>query len=57
MDVKSVIGVPVGFVGASESKEALEQSSIPYLLTRGPKGGTPVAVAAVNSLINRVRRG
>lgn len=57
MDVKSVIGVPVGFVGAAESKEALEQSPIPYLLTRGPKGGTPVAVAAVNSLINMVRSG
>ena len=57
MDVKSVIGVPVGFVSAAESKEALEQSPIPYLLTRGPKGGTPVAVAAVNSLINMVRSG
>jgi precorrin-8X/cobalt-precorrin-8 methylmutase len=54
--VKSIIGVPVGFVGAAESKEALEQSSIPYLLTRGPKGGTSVAVAAVNSLIDMVRR-
>jgi precorrin-8X/cobalt-precorrin-8 methylmutase len=55
MDVKSVIGVPVGFVGATESKKALEQSSMSYLLTRGPKGGTPVAVATVNSLINMVR--
>ena len=57
MNVKSVIGVPVGFVGAAESKNALEQSSISYLLTRGPKGGTPVAVAAVNSLINLVSEG
>jgi precorrin-8X/cobalt-precorrin-8 methylmutase len=57
MDVKSIIGVPVGFVGAAESKKALEQSSISYLLTRGPKGGTPVAVAVVNSLINMVKEG
>lgn len=50
--VTSVIGVPVGFVGAAESKKALQESSTPYLVTEGPKGGTPVAVAAVNSLIN-----
>jgi precorrin-8X/cobalt-precorrin-8 methylmutase len=52
MDVSAVIGVPVGFVGAAESKKALEETSIPHLVTRGPKGGTPVAVAAINSLIN-----
>ncbi len=56
MDVKSVIGVPVGFVGAAESKKALQETSIPYLVTEGPKGGTPVAVAAANSLINILRR-
>jgi precorrin-8X/cobalt-precorrin-8 methylmutase len=50
---KSVIGVPVGFVAASEAKEALEKTDIPYLITKGPKGGTPVAVAAINSLINK----
>jgi precorrin-8X/cobalt-precorrin-8 methylmutase len=52
MNVKSVIGVPVGFVGAAESKKALTETSIPHLVTEGPKGGTPVAVAAINSLIN-----
>ncbi len=52
MDVKSVIGVPVGFVGASESKELLAKSDIPHLITIGPKGGTPVAVAAINALIS-----
>lgn len=52
MNVKSVIGVPVGFVGAAESKKALDETDIPHLITSGPKGGTPVAVAAVNSLIN-----
>lgn len=50
--VRSVIGVPVGFVGAAESKEALHGTDIPHLITQGPKGGTPVAVAAINSLIN-----
>lgn len=52
MNVKAVVGVPVGFVGAAESKKALQETSIPHLVTEGPKGGTPVAVAAVNSLIN-----
>lgn len=52
---KSVIGVPVGFVGAAESKNELIDSDIPYLITKGPKGGTPVAVAAVNSLINTAK--
>lgn len=52
MEVKSVIGVPVGFVGAAEAKKALDETGIPHLITRGPKGGTPVAVAAVNSLIS-----
>jgi precorrin-8X/cobalt-precorrin-8 methylmutase len=50
--VSSVIGVPVGFVAAAESKEALHETNIPHLITSGPKGGTPVAVATVNSLIN-----
>lgn len=52
IDVKSAIGVPVGFVAAAESKKALSETDIPHLITRGPKGGTPIAVAAINSLIN-----
>ncbi len=56
MDVKSVIGVPVGFVGAAESKELLAKTNIPHLITSGPKGGTPVAVAATNALINLTKR-
>lgn len=51
MKVSSIIGVPVGFVGASESKDALRKSGIPNIITIGPKGGTPVAVAVTNSLI------
>lgn len=45
-----VIGVPVGFVGAVESKEELAKSGIPHILTRGRKGGSTVAVAIVNAL-------
>ncbi len=51
MKTRSIIGVPVGFVGAAESKEALKMSEIPSIVTEGPKGGTPVAVAVANSLI------
>ena len=51
MKARSIVGVPVGFVGAAESKEALMATKIPNIITRGPKGGTPVAVAVANSLI------
>jgi precorrin-8X/cobalt-precorrin-8 methylmutase len=51
MMVMSIIGVPVGFVGAAESKEALRKTKIPHVITEGPKGGTPVAVAVANSII------
>ena len=52
----AVIGVPVGFVGAAESKEALAahplaaSGRLPYLIVRGRKGGSAMAVAAVNAL-------
>lgn len=45
-----VIGTPVGFVGASEAKEALRSSGIPYIITRGVKGGSAVAVACFNAI-------
>lgn len=51
MKARSIIGVPVGFVGAAESKDALRMTGIPNIVTEGPKGGTPVAVAVANSLI------
>lgn len=47
----AVIGVPVGFVGAAEAKEALRNTSIPYVVTRGRKGGSNVAAAVVNALM------
>ena len=46
-----VIGLPVGFVGAAESKDALLQSGLPAVANRGPKGGSAVAAAALNALI------
>lgn len=46
-----VIGVPVGFVGAAESKEELRKKDIPYILTSGRKGGSTVAVAIINALM------
>lgn len=46
-----VVGLPVGFVGAAESKEALLRSGLPATANRGPKGGSAVAAAAVNALI------
>lgn len=48
-----IIGVPVGFVGAAESKEALiGQSSVPFITVRGHKGGSTVAAAVCNALLN-----
>jgi precorrin-8X/cobalt-precorrin-8 methylmutase len=46
----AVIGVPVGFVGAAESKEALAQSDLEHLIVRGRRGGSAMASAAVNAL-------
>ena len=52
-----IIGVPVGFVSAAESKERLHrQGLVPYITNRGRKGGTPVAVSITNALL-RVARG
>jgi precorrin-8X/cobalt-precorrin-8 methylmutase len=47
----AVIGLPVGFVGAAESKAALAAyGDLPYLTLHGRKGGSAMAVAAVNAL-------
>jgi precorrin-8X/cobalt-precorrin-8 methylmutase len=47
----AIIGVPVGFVGAAESKQALAaQTRVPFLVVRGRRGGSAIAVAAVNAL-------
>ncbi|HOJ95843.1 MAG TPA: precorrin-8X methylmutase [Methanospirillum sp.] len=46
-----VIGTPVGFVNAAESKELLRTLDIPSISNEGTRGGTPVAVAAMNEII------
>lgn len=46
-----VIGVPVGFVNAAESKELLAQQDYPFITCLGRKGGSPVAAAIVNALL------
>jgi len=46
-----VIGTPVGFVKAAESKEELRALGVPSVSNEGTRGGTPVAVAAINEII------
>ncbi|UYN95616.1 MAG: precorrin-8X methylmutase [Enhydrobacter sp.] len=47
----AVIGLPVGFVGAVESKEALAADGrVPFLVVKGRRGGSAMAAAAVNAL-------
>ncbi|WP_332303756.1 precorrin-8X methylmutase [Rhizobium sp. GR12] len=48
----AIIGMPVGFVGAAESKDALEVSSlgIPYAIVKGRMGGSAMTAAAVNAV-------
>ena len=46
-----VIGLPVGFVGAAESKKDLIERGLPAVANRGPKGGSAVAAAALNALL------
>jgi len=47
----AIIGCPVGFVGAAESKDALIAADVvPYLVVRGRLGGSAISVAAVNAL-------
>jgi precorrin-8X/cobalt-precorrin-8 methylmutase len=46
----AVLGIPVGFVGAAESKDALAGSDLPYLVVRGRRGGSAMTAAAVNAI-------
>ena len=47
-----IVGVPVGYVGAAESKEVVAKLSVPYIITKGRKGGSTIAVAIFNALLN-----
>ena len=46
-----VIGMPVGFVDAAESKDALIESDLTYIAVHGTRGGSPLAAATVNALL------
>ena len=45
-----VIGMPVGFISAAESKEELAKMDVPFITNKGRKGGSPSAAAIVNAL-------
>lgn len=53
-DPAFVVGLPVGFVGAAESKRALATSGLDCVTNTGPKGGSAVAAAATNALLYHV---
>ena len=46
----AVIGIPVGFIGAAESKQALAASGLDHLVVHGRRGGSAMTVAAVNAI-------
>jgi precorrin-8X/cobalt-precorrin-8 methylmutase len=46
----AVLGIPVGFIGAAESKDALAASDLDHLVVRGRRGGSAITAAAVNAL-------
>lgn len=52
-----VVGVPVGFVNAAESKAMLARKQYPFITALGRKGGSPVAAATVNALLRLVEEG
>ena len=52
-----ILGFPVGYVAAAESKDELVQRDVPYITMRGRRGGTPMAVAAANTLLRMATEG
>ncbi|HHT62240.1 MAG: precorrin-8X methylmutase [Bacillota bacterium] len=57
LEPEAVIGVPVGFVGAAESKEALWSTPIPAVITKGRKGGSTIGVALINAVLKEAVKG
>lgn len=51
-----IIGVPVGFINAAESKELIMNSFVPHIVARGRKGGSNVAAAICNALLYQIMR-
>jgi precorrin-8X/cobalt-precorrin-8 methylmutase len=52
-----VVGLPVGFVNAAESKADLARTDVPYITNEGRKGGSNLAAAVVNALLILARDG
>jgi precorrin-8X/cobalt-precorrin-8 methylmutase len=50
----AVIGIPVGFIGAVESKDALAEADLEFLVVRGRRGGSAITAAAVNAIASTV---
>ncbi|MFI6392278.1 precorrin-8X methylmutase [Nonomuraea sp. NPDC050547] len=50
----AVLGIPVGFIGAAESKQALAESGLEHLVVRGRRGGSAMTAAAVNAIASEV---
>ena len=50
----AVLGIPVGFIGAVESKDALAASDLEHLVVRGRRGGSAITAAAVNAIASPV---
>ncbi|WP_228978249.1 precorrin-8X methylmutase [Streptomyces sp. DH12] len=50
----AVLGIPVGFIGAAESKDALAESDLDHIVVRGRRGGSAMAAAAVNAIASEV---
>ena len=46
-----IVGAPVGFVGAAESKQVLVESGLPQITCRGRKGGSAIAAAIFNAIV------
>ncbi|WKY44144.1 precorrin-8X methylmutase [Eubacteriaceae bacterium ES2] len=51
-----IIGAPIGFVGAAESKQALDAIDSPYVRINGRKGGSPVVAAILNAMLYQLGR-
>lgn len=48
----AIVGIPVGFVGAADSKAALASNTlVPYVTVEGTKGGSPIAAAVINAIM------
>jgi precorrin-8X/cobalt-precorrin-8 methylmutase len=51
-----IIGAPIGFVGAADSKEALDQVDTPSIRINGRKGGSPVVATILNAMMYQIHR-